>query len=136
MNTKETDQTLEQLKSIASSLETLASLRLVETFYSAGERQELLARRRKLYEDDAAAYAELQAAQDAQPDQGVGYEARVKKHGEQVVAEQFAPVRAALEKRRETLRAIERFEAAHPLIKRLSSHAPSIDPRPNTLDFP
>ena len=57
----------------------------------------------------------------------MGYEARVKKHGEQVVAGQFAPARAALEKRRETLKAIERFEAAHPLVKRLSSYEASID---------
>ncbi|HDR8990723.1 TPA: hypothetical protein QDA93_003353 [Burkholderia vietnamiensis] len=128
MNTKETDQTLEQLKSIAGSLETLSALRLFETFYPAEERQNLIARHRQLYDEDAAAFAGLRSAQGAQPDQGLGYDARVEKHGEEAVTQQYAPVHAALEKRRETLKAIDQFEAAHPLIKQLSGYAPGVVP--------
>ncbi|CAH2784264.1 MAG: hypothetical protein PPHEESC_1866 [uncultured Paraburkholderia sp.] len=67
-NTKETDQTLEQLKSIARSLETLSALQLLKTFYSAEERQSLIARHRQLYDEDTAAFAGLRSAQDALPD--------------------------------------------------------------------
>ena len=126
MNTKETDQTLEQLRSIARSLETLSALQLLKTFYSAEELQSLIARHRQLYDEDAAAFAELRGSQDALPDRGLGYDARVEKHGEEVVTQQNAPMNTALEKRRETLKAIDRFEAEHPLIKQLSGYAPKI----------
>ncbi|CAH2782441.1 MAG: hypothetical protein PPHEINF_1973 [uncultured Paraburkholderia sp.] len=56
----------------------------------------------------------------------MGYDVRVEKHGEDVVSQQNAPVNAALDKRRETLKAIDKFEAEHPLIKQLSGYAPGI----------
>ncbi|WP_249193105.1 hypothetical protein [Burkholderia cenocepacia] len=109
-----------------SGVEPLSALQLLKTFYSAEERQSLIARHRQLYDEDAAAFAGLRSTQDALPDRGLGYDARVEKHGEDVVSQQNAPVNAALDKRRETLKAIEKFEAEHPLIKQLSGYAPGI----------
>ncbi|MDV2114893.1 hypothetical protein [Alcaligenes faecalis] len=93
---KEADQVQELMKALAEiqkPLRIFAILKLADEFYKKDEREKLLAKYESLIEADQAAYESLQAAQ---PQDGLGYEERVAKYGEQKAKELFEPVSAAL----------------------------------------
>lgn len=116
---KEADQVQELVKALAEiqkPLRIFAILKLVDEFYTKGERENLLAKYKSLREADQAAYERIQAAQ---PQDGIGHEERLTKYGEQKAKELFAPVAVAMNARKETTQQIRGFETEHPLITQL-----------------
>lgn len=116
---KEADQVQEIVKALAEiqkPLKIFAILKLADEFYTKSEREELLGKYEALINADQAVYESIQAAQ---PQDGMGYEERVEKYGEQKAKEVFAPVAAAMSARKETTQQIREFETQYPLITQL-----------------
>ncbi|MCX5470186.1 hypothetical protein OSH04_00510 [Alcaligenes sp. A-TC2] len=116
---KEADQVQELVKALAEiqkPLRIFAILKLTDEFYTKEEREKLLAKYESLIEADQAACEVLQAAK---PQDGLGYEERVAKYGEQKAKDLFEPVADALNSRKETMRRVGEFESEHPLITQL-----------------
>jgi hypothetical protein len=119
MNEQVESKLLQQIESVASSLEKIALLRAVEAFYSSEERAALLKKFRALLEADKVAYAAMRKIQDADPDDRLGWEASVERFGEEETRKRKAPFLAAFEAKQASSKQASAFEDEHPLIKQL-----------------
>jgi len=108
-----------QLKSLDAPLQTLAVTALLKTMYEAQEVRELLRERAALTHADKSAYDALVAA-EPDVDPGISYEARVEKYGEEAARGHLRPRHLALERRKETMAAMDAFNKVHPLIDEIS----------------
>lgn len=104
------------VEGISKPLEVLALIALAKEFYPAEERRRLYERYAELRAADNTAY---EALSSSPPHDKLGWEERVKQYGEVVANEQMAPHFEALDKRKETMTALEDFKRENGLIVRL-----------------
>jgi hypothetical protein len=123
-------QLLAVIDKIKTPLSAMALLGLVNEFYSSNERQMLYAKYEALRNADHDAYETL-AASIPIVEPGLGWEARVRKYGEDAATEHLASNLAALNARKETSRAVTSFENEHPLIVRLLKIKDQVGKRPH-----
>lgn len=106
------------VSAINTPLSTLALLALVDEFYSKEDRQKLYAEYADLVAKDSAAH-KLLLESEATVDPGMGFDARVQKHGEEAAREHIKPKMDALEAKKAISEQVSDFERKHPMIKRL-----------------
>jgi len=104
------------LEGMSKPLDVLAIIALAREFYSDEERKRLYERYSKL---QAADHAACEVLSNAGPHDELGWEERVRQHGEALANEQMAPRFDALEKRKATMAALGDFRKEHGLIVRL-----------------
>lgn len=104
------------LEEICKPLDVLAVLAVAKEFYTDEERMHLYARYAELQTADQAAF---EALSKSGPDDNLGWDERVKQHGEALAREQMAPRIDAQEKRKVTMAALSAFRREHGLVVRI-----------------
>lgn len=108
---------LQSIESIKAPLSLMALLGLLDELYSKEDRRALHSEYETLRKVSREGYDILIAA-TPEVDPGIGWDARVKKYGEEVATEHMRPHMQALEAKREKDQKLAEFESNHPQIKR------------------
>lgn len=114
---------LHALNDISRQLRTLVCVQMTRELYEEQKLRSLIQERKKLSEDDRLSYEQItEAGKNLKAAHGnVSFEERVRQFGEEAAREQGAPMDAALDVRKVTMRQLDSFDESHPLIAELMS---------------
>jgi uncharacterized protein with HEPN domain len=110
-------QILDAIEKLHVYLNDLALVEIAKEFYTKEERELLYAQLQALRDADRAAFKHLE---EVRLQDNLSFEERVKKFGEVVANEQFAPHKKAVETKTATSQNLSEFSQKHKLIMRLT----------------